>query len=71
MSQRLFISHSTRDKRYADPLHTFLTRLGFRVWTDPAPRPGLDWRFEIDDAIRTSDGGVGRSHPPTALRAST
>jgi hypothetical protein len=55
MSQRLFISHSARDKRYADPLHAFLVRLGYRVWTDPAPRPGLDWRFEIDDAIRSSD----------------
>lgn len=31
MSQRLFISHSARDKRYADPLHSFLMRLGYRV----------------------------------------
>lgn len=55
MNQRLFISHSTRDKRYADPLHDYLLRLGYKVWTDPAPRPGLDWRFEIDEAIRASD----------------
>jgi hypothetical protein len=58
MSHRLYISRSTRDKRFADPLHDYLMRLGFKVWTDPNPRPGLDWRFEIDEAIRTSDAVI-------------
>ncbi len=52
---RLFLSHSARDKRYADPLYDFLLRLGFKVWVDPNPRPGLEWRFEIDEVIRSSD----------------
>lgn len=53
---RVYIAHSTRDKRYADPLYDYLNRLGgFKVWVDPSPRPGQDWRFEIDEVIRTSD----------------
>jgi hypothetical protein len=52
----LFISYSPKDKRYSDPLHEVLARAGFKVWTDPAPRPNQDWRFAIDEAIRVSDG---------------
>lgn len=32
-----------------------LARIGYRPWVDKNPRPGQDWRFDIDDAISQSD----------------
>jgi hypothetical protein len=52
----LFVSYSPKDKRYADPMFDMLKRLGFKPWIDPAPRPGQDWRFDIDEAIKASTG---------------
>lgn len=51
----LFISYSPRDKNEMLVLREKLIEMGYRPWIDPNPRPGQDWRFDIDDAIRNSD----------------
>ena len=51
----VYIAHSTRDNRIVAEMREQLLRAGFRPWLDPAPRPGQDWRFDIDDAIRAAD----------------
>jgi hypothetical protein len=51
----IFISHSPKDNRAMLALREQLGRIGYRAWTDPEPRPGNDWRFAIDEAIRASD----------------
>lgn len=53
--RQIFISHSTRDARIVAELRDHLVRAGFKPWFDPAPRPGQDWRFDIDDAIRAAN----------------
>jgi len=53
--KQIFISHSTRDLKILQDMRDHLIRAGFKPWLDPNPRPGMDWRFEIDDAIRMSD----------------
>jgi len=50
----IFIAHSPRDNQYLVALRDRLVRQGYTPWIDPAPRPGGDWRFEIDEAIRNS-----------------
>ncbi|MGJ3237114.1 MAG: TIR domain-containing protein [Anaerolineae bacterium] len=53
--QHIFISFSQRDSRYMATMRDNLLRIGYRPWIDPKPRPGQDWRFDIDDAIRAAD----------------
>lgn len=48
----IFLSYSPKDKDYVKQTRDVLVKAGFRPWLDPNPRPGEDWRFEIDDAIR-------------------
>lgn len=51
----IFISYSPKDNRAMLALREQLARIGYRAWIDPEPRPGGDWRFAIDEAIRASD----------------
>ncbi|MGB7338864.1 MAG: TIR domain-containing protein [Phototrophicaceae bacterium] len=53
--KNIFISFSQRDNRYMATMRENLIRIGYKPWIDPKPRPGQDWRFEIDDAIRSAD----------------
>ncbi|MEO1290776.1 MAG: toll/interleukin-1 receptor domain-containing protein [Chloroflexota bacterium] len=53
--KHIFISFSQRDSRYMTTMRENLIRIGYKPWIDPKPRPGQDWRFEIDDAIRSAD----------------
>lgn len=53
--KNIFISFSQRDNRYMTTMRENLIRIGYKPWIDPKPRPGQDWRFEIDDAIRGAD----------------
>ena len=53
--KNIFISFSQRDTRHMTTLRENLIRIGYKPWIDPKPRPGQDWRFEIDDAIRAAD----------------
>ena len=53
--KNIFISFSQRDSRYMNAMRENLIRIGHKPWIDPKPRPGQDWRFEIDDAIRAAD----------------
>ncbi len=53
--KNIFISFSQRDSRYMTTMRENLIRIGHKPWIDPKPRPGMDWRFEIDDAIRAAD----------------
>lgn len=55
MMKQIFISFSQRDTRYMSTMRENLIRIGYKPWIDPKPRPGQDWRFEIDDAIRAAD----------------
>ncbi len=54
----VFISYSSKDTRQMMAMREQLVRGGFRPWVDPEPRPGNDWRFAIDEAIRASDAMV-------------
>jgi len=56
--KNIFISYSRRDTRQMSELREHLIRLGYKPWIDPNPRPGQDWRFTIDDAIRASDAMI-------------
>lgn len=56
--KNIFISFSQRDTRHMTTLRENLIRMNYKPWIDPNPRPKQDWRFEIDDAIRTADAMV-------------
>jgi hypothetical protein len=51
----IFISYSPKDQKMMTTLREVLLQAGFKPWIDPAPQPGMDWRFDIDDAIRAAD----------------
>lgn len=53
--KHIFISFSQRDKQYMTTMRDNLMRIGYRPWIDRNPRPGQDWRFDIDDAILAAD----------------
>lgn len=53
--KHIFISYSPRDNKQMVVMRDQLMRIGYKPWIDPNPRPGQDWRFEIDDAIRAAD----------------
>ena len=53
--KHIFISYSPRDRKHMTVMRDYLLANGFRPWIDPAPAPGQDWRFAIDDAIRAAD----------------
>jgi TIR domain-containing protein len=50
----VFISHSHEDGDFAEILNSKLTQAGFTVWTDAKIRGGVDWRKEIDQAIKNA-----------------
>jgi TIR domain len=51
----LFISHSNIDGDFAELLQLRLERAGYRAWVDVDRLiPGVDWRIEIDKAIKDS-----------------
>lgn len=56
--KHIFISYSPKDSRHMANMQDQLLRIGYKPWIDPNPRPGQDWRFEIDDAIRASDAMI-------------
>lgn len=64
--KNIFISYSRRDTRYMSELREHLLRLGYKPWIDPNPRPGQDWRFTIDDAIRAADAMIVVVSPAAA-----
>ena len=56
--KHIFISFSPKDRRHMMTLRENLLRIGYTPWIDPNPRPGQDWRFDIDDAIRSADAVI-------------
>lgn len=56
--KHIFISFSPKDRRHMLTLRENLLRIGYTPWIDPNPRPGQDWRFGIDDAIRSADAVI-------------
>ena len=57
MPHEVFISHSSKDKVYADAVCARLESEGIRCWI--APRdilPGMSWGSAIVEAIETADG---------------
>lgn len=53
--KHIFIAYSPKDMKPMILLRDVLLQAGFKPWIDPAPQPGMDWRFDIDDAIRAAD----------------
>jgi len=51
----IFISFSPKDQKFVAEARERLLRAKFKPWIDPSPRPGQDWRLDIDKAIRASD----------------
>lgn len=64
--KHIFLSYSPKDVRYMTTMRDNLMRIGYRPWIDPDPRPGQDWRFAIDDAIRSSDAMIVIVSPAAA-----
>jgi len=54
--KHIFLSYSRKDSTYLRELRDRLIHAGYKPWIDPAPRPGQDWRFDIDEAIYAADG---------------
>jgi hypothetical protein len=64
--KNIFLSYSRRDIKRVEELRQALIGQGYRPWIDPNPRPGQDWRFEIDDAIKNADAMVVVITPESA-----
>jgi hypothetical protein len=64
--KHIFISFSPKDSRHMANMQDNLLRIGYKPWIDPSPRPGQDWRFDIDDAIRSSDAMIVIVTPASA-----
>ncbi|KAB2855492.1 MAG: toll/interleukin-1 receptor domain-containing protein, partial [Anaerolineae bacterium] len=55
MSNQVFISYSRKDTRFVRYLQTKFEKEEFSFWIDKDRlEGGVDWRQEIDKAIRTS-----------------
>lgn len=64
--KNIFISYSPKDARAMLLLQEALVRGGLKPFIDPAPRPGMDWRLEIDEAIIHADAIVVLITPNSA-----
>lgn len=53
--KNIFLSYSRRDIKRVEELRQALIGQGYRPWIDPSPRPGQDWRLDVDEAIRNAD----------------
>ncbi|MCA9881468.1 MAG: TIR domain-containing protein [Anaerolineae bacterium] len=62
----IFLSYSPKDQRFVAGLREVLVQIGHKPWIDPKPRPGQDWRLEIDDAIAVSDATIVVITPASA-----
>ncbi len=62
----IFIASSPKDHKEMQVLTRYLQLAGFRPWVDPAPRPGQDWRHDIDKAIDAADAVVAMITPAAA-----
>ena len=61
---RYFISHSKVDGDFAELLQLRLEKDGFSAWIDTDRLgPGVDWRHEIDDAIRNAPAVIAVMSP--------
>lgn len=61
---RYFISHSKVDGDFAELLQLRLEKEGFTAWIDTDRLgPGVDWRQEIDDAIRHTPAVIAVMSP--------
>jgi hypothetical protein len=61
---RYFISHSKIDGDFAELLQLKLEKEGFLAWIDTDRLgPGVDWRQEIDDAIRDAPAVIAVMSP--------
>lgn len=62
----VFLSYSRRDIKRVEELRQALISQGYRPWIDPNPRPGQDWRYDVDDAIRNADAMIVAITPDSA-----
>jgi len=67
--QRVFISHSSTDKVWAQEFANSLQQRGLEVWFDSnAIRPGQSWRKEVEKGLRESSVIVLLVTPDTIKR---
>lgn len=52
--KNVFLSYSRKNIHQVEDLRQALIQQGYKPWIDPNPRPGQDWRYDIDDAIRAA-----------------
>jgi len=64
--KNIFLSYSRRDIRRVEELRQALIGQGYRPWIDPNPRPGQDWRLEVDQAIGNADAMIVVITPESA-----
>ena len=64
--KNIFLSYSRRDIKRVEELRQALIGQNYRPWIDPNPRPGQDWRYDIDDAIRNADAMIVVITPDSA-----
>jgi len=64
--KNIFISYSPKDARPMLLLQEALVRGALKPFIDPAPRPGMDWRLDIDEAIIHADAIVVLITPNSA-----
>lgn len=64
--KNIFLSYSRRDIRRVEEMRQALIGQGYRPWIDPNPRPGQDWRLEVDQAISNADTMIVMITPDSA-----
>lgn len=64
--KNIFLSYSRKNIKRVEELRQALIGQNYRPWIDPNPRPGQDWRYDIDDAIRSADAMIVVITPDSA-----
>lgn len=64
--KNIFLSYSRRNIQRVEEMRQALIGQGYRPWIDPNPRPGQDWRLEVDEAITNADTMIVMVTPDSA-----
>jgi len=64
--KNIFLSYSRKNIKRVEELRQALIGQSYRPWIDPNPRPGQDWRYDVDDAIRSADAMIVVITPDSA-----
>ena len=64
--KNIFLSYSRKNIKRVEELRQALIGQSYRPWIDPNPRPGQDWRYDVDDAIHSADAMIVVITPDSA-----